>query len=64
MKDEMSGTAVAEFVGLRSKMYSLSTARGIEKKTAKGIQRSAIKKCLRHQMYVDCLETGMEIKSF
>ena len=58
MKDEMSGTAVAEFVGLRSKMYSLRTARGIEKKTAKGIQRSAIKKCLRHQMYVDCLETG------
>ena len=33
MKDEMSGTAVAEFVGLRSKMYSFHVASGSNRRS-------------------------------
>ena len=50
MKDEMAGKALGEFVGLRSKMYSMMCG-GIEKKTAKGVKRAAIKQQLRHVMY-------------
>ena len=58
MKDEMAGQVISEFVGLRSKMYSILTARGIEKRTAKGIKKATIRKCLRHVMYIDCLWSG------
>ena len=58
MKDEMAGIAISEFVGLRAKMYSLRTSAGIEKKTAKGVKRATIRKCLRHAMYVECLFSG------
>ena len=54
MKDEMAGAPIQEFVGLRSKMYSLLCG-GVEKKTAKGIKRAAIKHKLRHAMYRDVL---------
>ena len=39
MKDETAGKPIKEFVGLRSKMYSLLVD-GKEKKTAKGIKKS------------------------
>ena len=54
MKDEMSGKAIDEFVGLRSKMYSILCG-VIEKKTAKGVKRSTIKHELRHLMYREVL---------
>ena len=54
MKDECSGTIIDEFVGLRSKMYSLSYD-GKEKKTAKGVKRRVVEFNLRHQCYKDCL---------
>ena len=50
MKDEMAGKAINEFVGLRSKMYSILCGK-IEKKTAKGIKRATIKHDLRHDKY-------------
>ena len=53
-KDEMNGNVVREFVGLRSKMYSLLDANS-EKLTAKGIKKSFVTKHLKHQMYKDCL---------
>ena len=53
MKDECAGRVIEEFVGLKSKMYSL-LFNGKEKKTAKGIKRSEIKK-LRHAIYRHCL---------
>ena len=43
MKDETAGLAVKEFVGLRSKMYSM-TYSDKEKKTAKGVPKCAMKK--------------------
>ena len=53
MKDETAGVAISEFVGLRSKMYSMTYGEK-EKKTAKGIGRSSIRK-MRHAEYRDCL---------
>ena len=50
----MNGNVVREFVGLRSKMYSLLDANS-EKLTAKGIKKSFVTKHLKHQMYKDCL---------
>ena len=43
MKDETAGKPIKEFVGLRSKMYSLLVD-GKEKKTEKGIKKSAIRR--------------------
>ena len=54
MKDEMAGEPIEEFVGLRSKMYSIKSG-GVEKKTAKGIRKNTIRRSLRHQMYKDVL---------
>ena len=61
MKDECAGAVVEEFVGLRSKMYSLMFD-GRVKKTAKGITKAAQTK-LKHAMYKDCLLQGRQIRS-
>ena len=37
MKDEFGGFIVSEFVGLKSKMYSMKNLDGIEYNTAKGV---------------------------
>jgi hypothetical protein len=56
MKDEMNGTLIEEYVGLRSKMYSIKHSNGVISK-AKGIQRSAIKnKVIRHEHYLQVLD--------
>ena len=54
MKDETAGVPISEFVGLRPKMYSM-TYNGLEKKTAKGIGRVAIKNRLKHSLYKKAL---------
>ena len=43
-KDETGSIPIHEFVGLRSKMYSILTKEGNGKRTAKGILRSQQKK--------------------
>ena len=58
-KDECNGTAPLEFVGLRSKMYSLLMPDGKEKSTAKGIKTSYAKENIKHQLYRECLEKEM-----
>jgi len=51
MKDECSGDYVKEFVGLRSKIYSLLTCNSAHaKKTAKGVKRGFVKKHVKHDM--------------
>ena len=55
MKDETASVPIKEFVGLRSKMYSMTYGGGVEKKTAKGIKKSTIRQSLRHAMYKDAL---------
>src|SRR5688572_14037886 len=47
-KDETNGVAASEFVGLRSKMYSLLLSDNHEKKTAKGVKKSFVSKQIRH----------------
>ena len=50
MKDEFNGNKIVEFVGLKSKMYSLISSDDKEVKEAKGINKK-----LRHKEYLDVL---------
>ena len=52
MKDEMSGKVISEFVGLKSKMYSLVTVDGQEKTKAKGLKK---KMGLKYNEFYDVL---------
>lgn len=54
MKDETNGVPIIEFVGLRSKMYSIKLELE-EKKRAKGVKKSVVKKQLKHQHYKSVL---------
>ena len=54
MKDESFGVPPSEFVGLRSKMYSLLSSSGA-KKTAKGVNKNVVKYEFKHTNYKTCL---------
>ena len=54
-KDESLGVPIAEFVGLRSKMYSYILENNKEKKTAKGNKKCVIKKDITHENYEETL---------
>jgi hypothetical protein len=56
MKDEMNGELILEFVGIRSKMYSVLTETEAKKK-AKGISKHITEKVLKHTDYVQCIQT-------
>ena len=62
-KDETSGLPIKEFIGLRSKMYSVWLDNETEKKTAKGVVKSVIKKELSHATYKNILETSGKMYS-
>jgi len=55
-KDECSGTAPLEFVGLRSKMYSLLVSRRQTKLTAKGVKKSYVNKHVTHMQFLHTLK--------
>lgn len=61
-KDEMNGSPIREFVGLRAKMYSVLQNNNFEKKVAKGVPRVSIKFDLKHEMYKRCLMNNSDIK--
>ena len=44
MKDEFKGQIISEFVGLKSKMYSLIAVDAEEVKKAKGVNKNGVKK--------------------
>ena len=50
MKNELNGSKIVEFVGLKSKMYSLISSDQKEINKAKGVNKK-----LRHNDYVDVL---------
>ena len=54
-KDETEAIPIKEFVGLRSKMYSILLEDGKEKKTGKGIKKSALKRDIKHEDYKRCI---------
>ena len=62
-KDETQGIPICDFIGLRSKMYSIKLDDGSEKKTAKGIVRNVVKNHLKHENYKQILETGERMNS-
>ena len=53
-KDKMNGAIVEEFVGLRSKMYSILWTGG-SVRTCKGINKSVNKLVHKCEMYKECL---------
>ena len=59
-KDEAAGKIIKEFVGLRAKLYSFKMDEGKENKRCKGIKKAVVKKCISHENYKTCLETGKE----
>jgi len=54
-KDETNGKPITHFCGLRAKMYAMLIHGMMEKKTAKGISKTAIKKILNFEKYRQCL---------
>ena len=44
MKDEISGAAIKEFVGLKPKMYSFLVDDSSEHKNAKGVNKNVVEK--------------------
>ena len=50
MKDEFKGQIIAEVIGLKSKMYSLSSIDNKETSKAKGVNKK-----IRHNEFVECL---------
>ena len=53
MEDDFKGNIIREFVGLKSKMYSLVAVNGKENKKAKGVNKNV--KNRRHKEFVDLL---------
>lgn len=62
MKDELNGKCMIEFVGLRSKMYSIRVnKKKVEIKKAKGVKNYVLKKSICFNDYLACLDTNCEI---
>ena len=55
IKDECAGRPIAEYVGLRPKMYSILEASGKSIKKAKGVKKNTVKKHIRHEQYKEAL---------
>ncbi|XP_065639659.1 uncharacterized protein LOC136072381 [Hydra vulgaris] len=53
-KDESAGKQIAEFIGLRSKLYSFKIDEE-DKKRCKGVKKNVVKNYITHEDYKDCL---------
>jgi len=54
-KDECASIPIAEYVGLRPKMYSILRADEVEIRRAKGVKKYVVKKQISHEQYKECL---------
>ena len=54
-KDKAGGQQIAEFVGLRAKLFSYRMDEGKEEKKCKGIKKAVVKKSISFNDYKDCL---------
>ena len=59
-KDELAGVPLAEFVGLRPKMYALRSVHGSETKKVKGVKTSAVTHRVTFDNYLETLNKGIE----
>lgn len=55
MKDENNGKCMTEFVGLRSKMYSVRVDKKDAMKKAKGVKKYVLNKKINFNDYLDCI---------
>ncbi|XP_031789068.1 uncharacterized protein LOC116418029 [Nasonia vitripennis] len=62
MKDECCGKIMTEFIGLRSKMYSILINGAATVNKAKGIKSSVVKKSITFEDYRKCLQDLVIIK--
>lgn len=58
MKDENNGKIMTEFVGLRSKMYSIRLEHKDHVKKSKGVKKNVVSKKLTFDSFLKCLRTG------
>ncbi len=58
LKDESGGKIIEEFIGLKSKLYSIKYFNGETESKCKGLQKSALKKFIKHENYKDVLFEG------
>ena len=54
-KDETAGVPIREFIGLKSKMYSVSLDNEKDSKKAKGVKRNVVRKGISHRDYLQVL---------
>ena len=54
MKDKLNGIKMQEFIGLKTKMYSVLYD-NTEMKKAKGVKKNVIKQKIRHANYRECI---------
>ncbi|KAK3772394.1 hypothetical protein RRG08_031418 [Elysia crispata] len=55
MTDECAGRPIAEYVGLRPKMYSILEVNRNNMKKAKGVSKAVFRKHIRHEQYREAL---------
>jgi hypothetical protein len=63
MKMEYPDNVIREFIGLKSKMYSIKLDDGKESKKAKGVKKYVINKDLKHEHYDNILMSGTTMYS-
>ena len=61
LKDEMSGCLIHEFIGLKTKMYSVKSTDGKESMKAKGVSKAAVKKNLPHDHYRNVIDNQQKV---
>lgn len=61
MKDENNGKCMTEFVGLRSKMYSVRVDGRDAMKKAKGVKKYVLNKKITFKDYMDCIQNNAVI---
>ena len=59
-KDEAGEKQIAEFVGLRAKLYSYKMRDGSEGKKVKGVSKNVTKRCIQFDNYGECLFSRKE----
>ena len=62
MKDECAGTPIAEFAGLKPKMYSIKMANEKNIKKAKSVKRCVVEKQIKHEQYKEVLFGAKQLR--